>query len=128
MYATKLYESKTKREFDLTQPRSLVRKLETDQTLDQATKDTITRAEGAQSNGFENIPLFAAAVVAGNMAHLSPSYLNALSMGYVASRMLYTVIYVNNVNNTVAQGRSVVFLAGVGICMALFVGAGRVLG
>lgn len=40
VYATKLYESKTKKQFDLTQPRSLIRKLETDQTLDQATKGT----------------------------------------------------------------------------------------
>ncbi|KAK3175116.1 hypothetical protein OEA41_002362 [Lepraria neglecta] len=127
-YATQLYESKSKKQFDLTQPRGLTAKLAGDQTINQATKDKIIRAEGAQSNGFENIGLFAAAVVAGNMANLDAGYMNALSLGYVASRIVYTFVYLNNSSIGQAQGRSLIFLTGVGLCMTMFVSAGRNLG
>ena len=38
VYATQLYESKSKKQFDLTQPRGLTAKLAGDQTVDQANK------------------------------------------------------------------------------------------
>ena len=44
--------------------------IDSNQTLDKATKDTIIRADGAQQNGFENLGFFAAAVLAGNIAGL----------------------------------------------------------
>jgi uncharacterized MAPEG superfamily protein len=62
----------------------------------KATKDTIIRAEGAQQNGFENVGLFASAVVAGNIAGLDNRTLNILSSGYLASRAVYNYIYINN--------------------------------
>lgn len=52
--------------FDKRSPRSYTSSLKDDQTLDAATKQRIIRAEGAQQNGFENLGLFAAAVVAAN--------------------------------------------------------------
>lgn len=86
-------------------------------------KDTILRAESAQANGMENISLFATAVVAGNMAHLSTSFLNGLSIAYVVSRAVYNVLYITNTSAARAQARSAVFFAGVGCMMGLFVGA-----
>ena len=88
-------------------------------------EDTILRAESAQANGFENISLFAAAVVAGNMARLSTSYLNGLSIAYVVSRAVYNVLYITNTSAGMAQARSAVFFAGVGCIMGLFIGAGN---
>jgi hypothetical protein len=74
-------------------------------TLETATKERITRAEGAQQNGFENIGLFAAAVVAGNIAKLDNRTLNMLSGTYVASRLLYNYIYLTN--DTESKGERV---------------------
>lgn len=111
-----------------------------------ATKATIVRAEGAQQNGFENIGLFAAAVVIGNVAKLDNWTLNALTAGYLASRVVYNALYItgttdtagkffsgsqldelNDANAFVANGRSVVFLTGVGIIWTLFIKSGNVL-
>lgn len=60
-----------------------------------ATKQTIIRAEGAQQNGFENMGLFASAVVIGNVAKLDNWTLNALSGAYLASRVAYNLLYIN---------------------------------
>jgi uncharacterized MAPEG superfamily protein len=92
------------KKFDNTCPRTYTSSLKDDQTLDKKTKDQIIRAEGAQQNGFENLGLFAAAIVAGNIAKLDNSTLNYLSGGYLASRVIYTVLYINN--DTEAIGRS----------------------
>lgn len=85
------------------------------------------RAEGCQQNGFENVGVFAAAVVAANVAKLDVGYLNMLSWGYIASRVVYTYIYLNNTSLGFAYVRSVVFVGGVGLCMTMFVSAANVL-
>lgn len=54
---------------------------------------TIIRAEGAQQNGFENLGIFAAGVVAGNAAGLDAGYLNALSAAYIATRVVYLCVH-----------------------------------
>lgn len=61
------------------------------------------RAEGAQQNGFENIGLFAAAVVIGNVAKLDNWTLNSLSFGYLASRVLYNVIYIGGTTDAMCK-------------------------
>jgi len=87
----------------------------------------IKRCEGAQTNGFENLGLFASAVVAGNLAGLPAQTLNTLSGTYLASRALYNFIYITNTSGAVANLRSVVFVSGVGLCWTLFIKAGNVL-
>ena len=62
------------------------------------------------------------------MANLDTGYMNALSLGYVASRIVYTFVYLNNSSNGQAQERSLIFLTGVELCMTMFVSAGRKLG
>ena len=103
----------------------LTKKVDQNQSLDQATKDKIVRAEGAQQNGFENLGLFASAVVAGNMANLGAGVLNGLSAAYLVSRVVYNTIYINNRSAGWAMGRSCVFVGGVGVCMVFFVLAGN---
>lgn len=58
------------------------------------------RAESAQQNGFENLGLFAAAVVIGNVANLSNSTLNTLSGAYLASRVVYNYLYLTGTTDT----------------------------
>lgn len=124
-YAHFLYETKSSSKADNRKPRSFVASLDQNQSLDKATKDTISRAEAAQQNGFESIGFFAAAVVAGNVAGLEPTLLNGLAYGYIASRVLYNVVYVNNTSQALAAGRSVIWMSGIGCCFGLFIFAGN---
>ncbi len=87
----------------------------------------IIRAEGAQQNGFENLGIFAAGVVAGNAAGLDAGYLNALSIAYVASRIVYDLVYINNTTPAVARVRSVAYNAGSAVVFTLFVSSGNAL-
>ncbi|KAI5474968.1 hypothetical protein MNV49_002152 [Pseudohyphozyma bogoriensis] len=47
------------------------------------------RAEAAQQNGFENLPIFMASIVAGNLAGLDTGLMNKLAVAYLASRAAY---------------------------------------
>jgi uncharacterized MAPEG superfamily protein len=124
-YSIATYESTTSKKFDNRHPRSLPHQLEADQALDKATKQRILRAEAAQQNGFENLGLFASAVVAANVAGVNTKLVNILSGGYCATRALYNVVYVNNTTPAIANVRSLTYLAGVGMIMTMFVAAGN---
>ncbi|KAH7370489.1 hypothetical protein BKA65DRAFT_522205 [Rhexocercosporidium sp. MPI-PUGE-AT-0058] len=115
------YAVSLSKKFDNLSPRTYVGSLQKDRT------DLIIRAEGAQTNGFENLGLFAPAVVAGNLAGISAQTLNTLSGGYIVSRILYNYIYINNTSQAAANLRSVVFVTGVGLIWTLFINSGNAL-
>ena len=48
-------------------------------SLDRATLGKVERARAAEANAFENLPVFAAAVICGNMAGLKVGTLNSVS-------------------------------------------------
>lgn len=125
IYATQLYQKATSRSFDNRQPRNLIQIVSANQAIDSATKGRIIRAEMAQQNGFENVPLFAAAVVAANMAQLDTGSLNVLTAGYVLSRVVYNVVYINNTTGGLAMARTAVFTGGLAIIWTLFTMAGN---
>ena len=76
------------------------------------------RAHAAQQNGFEITPAFAAAVLSAHQVGSAPQpTINALALGFVASRVVYTLCYVADW----ATLRSTVWLAGLGLILALFV-------
>ncbi|KAI0508299.1 hypothetical protein F5B22DRAFT_425643 [Xylaria bambusicola] len=110
--------------FDAAHPRTFASRLEKSD-LDKDTVAQILRAEAATSNGLEGLPIFAAAVVAGNSAGLSPLALNALSVGYIASRIVYNYVYIFlGGNRNLAGLRTPIWFIGIGQAMALFVKAG----
>jgi len=78
-------------------------------------------------NGFENLALFASAVVAGNLAGIPPATLNKLCGGYLVSRVVYNVIYITNTSQTAAGIRSLVYGTGIGHIFALFIKAANIL-
>lgn len=87
------------------------------------------RAEACSANGFEALPLFAAAVTAGNSAGVSALTMNVLSIGWLASRVLYTYVYIwYQDTEKLALGqaplRFKVWATGAMICMSMFVLAG----
>ena len=120
-YANKLYQKASSQKFDLKQPRSMTKIIADSQSLDSTTKARLFRAQSAHQNGFENVGLFAAAVVAGNVAHLDNIWLNTLSVGYVVSRVVYNLIYINNTTDALASIRTLVFSTGMSMIMTLFV-------
>ena len=126
-YAGILYmaRSSQRKAFDMTKPRVMLKMLDEDQSIDSSTKNAIIRAEGAHSNGMENLGLFAAGVVAANVAGVETGWLNTLSWGYIGSRVVYTVVYLFNTTPALATVRSGVFFIGVGLCLSLFVSAGN---
>jgi hypothetical protein len=50
----------------------------------------LKRRKGAHHDGLQHFPLFAASVIVGNEAGLNAGALNALSLGYLVSRGIYT--------------------------------------
>ncbi|KAJ5222645.1 uncharacterized protein N7469_008885 [Penicillium citrinum] len=55
--------------------------------------DKLARARGAHLNALEGIPMFAAAMLAGNLAKLPSKDLNYMAIDYLAARVLYTAVY-----------------------------------
>ncbi|TKY90636.1 hypothetical protein EX895_000634 [Sporisorium graminicola] len=84
----------------------------------------IIRAESAQLNGFETLGLFAAAVVAANVANVPNHQLNQLTAGYLASRALFNLLYVYVTDEATATLRTGSYLTGIGIIFTLFIKAG----
>lgn len=72
-------------------------------------------------------PVFIGALLAGNLAHLAPSTLNAFAAFYLASRVAYNLLYINVTNQALSFLRSASFLAGVVSLMTLFVKSGNAL-
>lgn len=86
----------------------------------------LQRAEAVVANAFETLGLYAAAVTAGNAAGVQARIMNTLTLSYIASRVLYTWIYIwGQENRKIAPLRTIVW--GVGMCfsMAMFIAASR---
>ncbi|KDQ54376.1 hypothetical protein JAAARDRAFT_60758 [Jaapia argillacea MUCL 33604] len=72
------------------------------------------RMEAAHQNGNEIFPLWIAAVFAGHLAGIDNYTMNTYSIAFIALRVVYNYIYVNQSTNIVAASRSLVWLAGFG--------------
>ncbi|KAJ5763306.1 hypothetical protein N7533_001987 [Penicillium manginii] len=55
--------------------------------------DKLARARGAHLNAMEGLPMFAVAMLAGNLAKLPAKDLNYMALDYLAARALYTAVY-----------------------------------
>ncbi|KAI3480882.1 hypothetical protein L1887_56956 [Cichorium endivia] len=86
----------------------------------QRSQDHPRRKRPAQ----RNLGLFAAAVVAGNVAKVPNSELNTLTAFYLASRVVFNLLYIFVTRETTASLRSASYLAGLGTIFTLFIKAG----
>jgi uncharacterized MAPEG superfamily protein len=75
------------------------------------------RANAAQANSFEALPIFIAGVLVAQQSGVAAATVNALALAFVALRVLYIVLYVTDR----AAARSLVWMLGTGACVALFV-------
>jgi uncharacterized MAPEG superfamily protein len=74
------------------------------------------RANAAQANIFESLPLFFAAVIIAHVQHTPQVTIDLLSIGFVISRIAYLICYVANW----PTARSIVWLAGLICVIAIF--------
>ena len=74
------------------------------------------RANAAQANLFESLPLFFAAVIIASIANASQNRVDLLAIGFVAARIAYLICYVADWPST----RSIVWLAGLACVVAIF--------
>ena len=75
-----------------------------------------SRANAAQANLFESLPLFFAAVIIAAIAHAPQFPVDLLAVAFVCSRMVYLVCYVANWPSL----RSLVWLVGICCVVAIF--------
>ena len=74
------------------------------------------RANAAQANLFESLPLFFAAVIIAHIANAPQSRIDVLAVGFVIARIAYLACYVANWSTT----RSIFWLAGMVCVVAIF--------
>ena len=74
------------------------------------------RANAAQANLFESLPLFFAAVIIASIAHAPQDRIDLLAIGFVLARIAYLICYVANWPTT----RTTVWFFGIICVVALF--------
>ena len=74
------------------------------------------RANAAQANLFESLPLFFAAVIIAHMQNVAQTRIDLLAIGFVIARIAYLICYVANW----PTARSIVWLAGLICVIAIF--------
>ncbi|KAJ7079968.1 hypothetical protein B0H15DRAFT_857502 [Mycena belliarum] len=77
------------------EPRPTTSRVTADPTIPRATAARILRMEGAHLNGNENLPIWIAAVLAGNLVGLDNYTLNVASLLYIGGRITYNYVYFN---------------------------------
>ncbi len=73
------------------------------------------RANAAQANSFEALPLFIAAVVLAQQAHADQAHIDQLAMAFIAVRVVYIAVYLADW----ATLRSLVWAAGLATSIAI---------
>jgi uncharacterized MAPEG superfamily protein len=73
------------------------------------------RANAAQANSFEALPLFVGAVLVAHQTQAAQGLVNGLALAFVALRAVYIALYLADRH----AARSVVWLLGVLCCVAL---------
>jgi len=74
------------------------------------------RANAAQQNSFEALPIFIAGVLVAERMHASQSLIDALAIAFLAARVGYIGTYLADR----ATLRSVFWVLGLGCCIAMF--------
>ncbi|EEH36429.1 hypothetical protein PAAG_06847 [Paracoccidioides lutzii Pb01] len=87
----------------------------------------LCRAQGAHLNAMEGLPLFAAAMIAGNVAKLPASDLNTIAAEYIGARVIYTALYMGVKSEAVSYLRTGVWAWSVGLPLWGLIKAGRAL-
>ena len=74
------------------------------------------RANAAQNNGWEALPLFIAAVLLAQQAHADQGHIDMLAMAFVGLRCMYIAAYIFNLGSL----RTIIWAAGMASSIAIF--------
>ncbi|KAJ7270938.1 hypothetical protein C8J57DRAFT_1320093 [Mycena rebaudengoi] len=91
------------------EPRQNTHRIVQDKAIPPAIAARIQRMEGAHLNGYENFPIWIAAILAGNFAGLDNYTLNVVSLTYISGRSLYNYLYFNQATEFQSWLRSSVY-------------------
>ncbi|KAL4869301.1 hypothetical protein BDV12DRAFT_196540 [Aspergillus spectabilis] len=86
---------------------------------------SLAKARGAHLNAMENLPLFAVAMLAGNVAKLPTNELNVLSLEYLGARLLYMATYMGARSEAISYVRTGIWAWSVSIPILALVKAGN---
>lgn len=87
--------------------------------------NSLARARGAHINSMEVFPLFAAAVLAGNVAKLPANDMNNMALSFLAARTLYMAVYMGVKNDALAYARTGVYAWSISIPIVVLWKAGN---
>ena len=93
-YAQMLLFTKDRTAYDNTSPRHMSQE-KIKKVLGPDVYKKYERAKAAHTNGHENFPLFAVAMLAGNFAGIPTDRMTHLALGVLASRVVYSLVYIN---------------------------------
>ncbi|CEN61801.1 hypothetical protein ASPCAL08449 [Aspergillus calidoustus] len=85
----------------------------------------LAKARGAHLNAMENLPLFAVAMLAGNVAKIPTSELNVLSLEYLGVRLLYMATYMGARSEAISYLRTGLWAWSVSLPIMALVKAGK---
>ncbi|KAF9915794.1 hypothetical protein BX616_005347 [Lobosporangium transversale] len=102
-------------------PRDQLEKIEN--RMSKAAWAMAKRTKSAHINGLETLPIFYGAVLAALQAGVAKDTINFYAGFFVASRALYTLVYIFNTNQITALARTGIWAAGMAACVKLFLAA-----
>jgi uncharacterized MAPEG superfamily protein len=117
--------------WDNRNPRGASQKAHLKSTLSPAAFSKFERAEAAHANALENVPMFASAVIIGNVAGLQQEGLHGLN-GFaglwLGLRAAHTLSYVLIDDKRASYIRTALWVASIGLCFRVFGEAAKALG
>jgi uncharacterized MAPEG superfamily protein len=124
LYSTVLISRTSHKIWDNRNPRGASQSQSIQKSVPQPTYLVYERARACHNNGMENMALFIAAIVLGNMANLENGTLNWGAGTFLELRALYTVAYIKIESKKGSFARTAVWAAGVMVCLVMIVKAG----
>lgn len=114
--------------WDNRNPRSSTMKAKLKDRLDPERFAFYERLEACHANGMENLPLFAAAVVLGNLGGLGRETMTRFVASVLAVRVAYTAVYATTNTQGPTVLRSGLWVAHVALCFRTLFKAAKALG
>lgn len=105
--------------FNNVAPRGNVNKMKSKNIVPYEFAEKAARLEASHFNGNEILPMWVAAVLAGNYAKLSHKTLNLFSIAFIVSRILYNYIYANQTTREQSLTRSATWWISIGLPLAI---------
>ncbi|KAK2743905.1 hypothetical protein FQN57_004528 [Myotisia sp. PD_48] len=94
-------------------------------SIPEKTWTRLFRAQCAHLNAMETLPLFAVAMIAGNITKVPVNDLNLIAAEYVGARILYTALYIGARSEFMSYMRSSVWAWSIALPVYALVKAGR---